>query len=242
MSAVIPDASLPLTWQTEGHARLPAGMPALEALLVHAPAWNDLPSDRYLRDGGRYRYRRHACFVYEPGGAELVRMPPRTHWQSTLYNALHGGMQRWFEPIDASVAGSAAFTGLLRGFGEVFAAIRAAPRWCIEAHQFRIDTADGIGRPTPEGAHRDGVDFVAIVLVRRDALRGGETRVFPADGSSGGQRFTMQHAGETLLLDDTRVIHETTPIQPLAPQVRGVRDTLVLTYRAGEFQGPAVAG
>jgi hypothetical protein len=28
---------------------------------------------------------------------------------------------------------------------------------CIEAHQFRIDTAEGIGRPTPEGAHRDGV-------------------------------------------------------------------------------------
>ena len=25
--------------------------------------WNDLPPDRYLRDGGRYRRRRHACFV-----------------------------------------------------------------------------------------------------------------------------------------------------------------------------------
>ena len=33
-----------------------------------------------------------------------------------------------------------------------------------EAHQV-IDTRDGIGRPTPEGAHRDGVDLVAVFLV-----------------------------------------------------------------------------
>jgi hypothetical protein len=38
-----------------------------------------------------------------------------------------------------------------------------------------------------------------------------------------------------LLLDDARVIHESTPIQPLSDQ--GHRDTLVLTYRAGGFQG-----
>jgi hypothetical protein len=41
-----------------------------------------------------------------------------------------------------------------------------------------------------------------------------------------------------LLLDDERVIHETTPIQPLAADERGWRDTLVLTYRRAGFQGP----
>ena len=39
-----------------------------------------------------------------------------------------------------------------------------------------------------------------------------------------------------LLLDDARVIHESTPIQPLAEH--GWRDTLVLTFRQGGFQGP----
>jgi hypothetical protein len=33
------------------------------------------------------------------------------------------------------------------------------------------------------------------------------------------------------------VIHESTPIQPLDPPREGHRDTLVLTYRAGGFQG-----
>ena len=26
-------------------------------------SWDGLPRDAYLRDGGRYRYRRHSCFV-----------------------------------------------------------------------------------------------------------------------------------------------------------------------------------
>jgi hypothetical protein len=38
-----------------------------------------------------------------------------------------------------------------------------------------------------------------------------------------------------LLLDDARVIHESTPIQPL--ESYGHRDTLVLTARAVGFQG-----
>jgi hypothetical protein len=104
----------------------------------------------------------------------------------------------------------------------------------VEAHQFRIDTADGIGRPTPEGAHRDGVDFVAVLLVGRNGISGGETRVFDATGPDG-QRFTLTEPWTLMLLDDERVIHESTPIQPLGDY--GYRDTLVLTYRAGSFQG-----
>jgi hypothetical protein len=53
-----------------------------------------------------------------------------------------------------------------------------------------------------------------------------------------GLRFTMSEPWTTLLLDDARVIHESTPIQPLAPY--GHRDTLVLTFRARGFQGPDV--
>jgi hypothetical protein len=34
------------------------------------------------------------------------------------------------------------------------------------------------------------------------------------------------------------MIHESTPIQPLDPGQPGYRDTLVLTFRAGGFQGP----
>ena len=211
-----------------------AGQP-LAALDPLAPSWNDLPPDEYLKDGGRYRHRRHSCFVAR--GGELALAPHRAHWQPVEYNALHGGMQRWFEPVDAAVANAGGWRGLVSGLAAVCDSVRGARPWFIEAHQFRIDTADGIGRPTPEGAHRDGVDVVAVLLVARERVKGGETRVFEAAGPAG-QRFTLVEPWTLLLLDDARVIHETTPIQPIDPDAPGGwRDTLVLTFRAGGFQG-----
>lgn len=224
---------------TAGYAFLPAAelAPVLDVDVAQLNPlqewWNSLPRDQYLRDGGRYRSRRHACFVQD--GGKLTLAPRRAHWQPTSYNALHGGLERWFEPIAPEVVEAPPWTQLVTSIGSLFAQVRPVERWFIEAHQFRIDTAGGIGRPTPEGAHRDGVDFVALVLVRRRNVRGGETHVFDANGPSG-VRFTMEEPWSVLLMDDARVIHETTPIQPDGED--GVRDTLVLTYRAGGFQAP----
>ncbi|HEX8704741.1 MAG TPA: 2OG-Fe dioxygenase family protein [Myxococcaceae bacterium] len=209
-----------------------ASAPALDAL---RSTWEELPPDGYLRDGGRYRSRRHSCFVVE---AETVTPAPhRAHWQPVEYNALHGGLERWFEPMMPAVVSQPVWPRLLRGLGACCSALKGPQPWYVEAHQFRIDTTNGIGRPTPEGAHRDGVDFVAVLLVGRQDIKGGETRVFEAHGPHG-IRFTLTEPWSALLLDDERVIHESTPIQPLADL--GYRDTLVLTYRAGGFQGPTL--
>jgi hypothetical protein len=200
-------------------------------------SWDDLPPDAHLKDGGRYRRRRHACFVAQTGAGSqpsLQAVPHRAHWQPLEYNALHGGMQRWFEPMQADVLAMPAWHSLLLGLAEVATGLKGAHTWFIEAHQFRIDTTDGIGRPTPEGAHRDGVDLVAVLLVARHGIKGGETRVFEAQGPQG-QRFTLVEPWSALLLDDERVIHESTPIQPLGDL--GWRDTLVITLRQGGFQG-----
>ncbi len=227
--------------QARGHAVLAAAglrellgttAAALDAL---RPSWADLPPDAHLRDGGRYRRRRHACFVVE--GDAVTRVPHRAHWQPLEYNALHGGLERWFDPMRADVIAQPVWSRLLAALSAQCTARRGAQPWFVEAHQFRIDTTDGIGRPTPEGAHRDGVDFVAVLLIDRHGIKGGETRVFEADGPAG-LRFTMSEPWTTLLLDDARVIHESTPIQPLLAD--GYRDTLVLTFRAGGFQGPGM--
>ena len=213
------------------------------ALQQWSASWNDLAVDAYLRDGGRYRRRRHSCFVVRPDGLigpagpdgphSVTHVPHRAHWQPVEYNALHGGMQRQFEPMPQALVRQASWDQLLAWLGMVASAIKGAQPWFVEAHQFRIDTTDGIGRPTPEGAHRDGVDLVAVFLVQREAIKGGETRVFAADNQHG-QRFTLDEPWSLLLLDDARVIHESTPIMPTAEG--GLRDTLVVTLRAHGFQ------
>ena len=236
-----PQALLPQL-RERGYAVLaPVGVASLcgfgpQALDGLKPAWDDLQPDHYLKDGGNYRKRRHSCFVAEDG--VLQQVPHRMHWQSVDYNALHGGMQRWFAPMEPAVVAQPAWSQLLLALARVCSLRMPVPRWSIEAHQFRIDTADGLGRPTPEGAHRDGVDFVAVLLVARNGVKGGETRVFEANGPDG-QRFTLTEPWSLLLLDDARVIHESTPIQP--QDDFGYRDTLVLTYRAAGFQGDDIA-
>jgi hypothetical protein len=207
------------------------------ALAAWRPFWDRLPPDRYLRDGGRYRFRRHGCFVAEADGQTLAQAPHRPHWQPLAYNALHGGIERHFEPIEPALVAQPLWRRWLLATAARASALKGAQRWFIEAHVFRIDTSDGIGRPTPEGAHRDGVDLVAVMLIDRQDIKGAETRVFAAEGRAG-QRFTLTEPGSVLWLDDERVIHESTPIQPLQAGGHGHRDTLVVTVRAGGFQGP----
>jgi len=208
----------------------------LPELLALQSFWGDLPPDAHLRDGGRYRRRRHSCFVVENG--QVAQVPHRAHWQPVEYNALHGGIERWFEPMAPAMAQAPAFAALLQALAVCATGLRPqVGRWYCEAHPFRIDCTDGIGRPTPEGAHRDGVDLVAVVLVARHNVKGAETRVFDARGPQG-MRFTLTEPWSVLLLDDERVIHESTPIQPLDPAQAAYRDTLVLTLRQQGFQGP----
>ncbi len=212
----------------------------LQQLQALESSWDDLPADQYLKDGGRYRRRRHASLVVQ--GAQVRQTPHRAHWQPLSYNALHGGMKRWFEPMHPQVLAQAVWQRLLGWLGQVASSVQGAQAWYTEVHQFRIDTTDGIGRPTPEGAHRDGVNWVAVFLVGRHGIKGGETRVFDVD-SPRGQRFTLSEPWSLLLLDDQRVVHETTPIQPMDGE--GWRDTLVITLRANGFldePAPTAAG
>ncbi len=216
----------------------PAGLAAfldhpLSALESLKAEWDDLPADAFLKDGGRYRRRRHSSFIVND--RDVRQVAHRAHYQPLQYNALHGGMLRMFEPMKPEVVTQPVMTKLLQSIAQVCSSIKGTQPWYVEAHQFRIDTANGIGRPTPEGAHRDGVDFVAILFVGRENVRGGESRIFEFNGRHG-QRFTLSEPWTLLLLDDQRVIHESTPIQPTAEG--GHRDTLVLTFRAGGFLEP----
>jgi hypothetical protein len=108
----ITKAALVTTLNTTGYAVLPPAS-AFELLGCTAqdaadwlPSWNDLTPDAYLKDGGHYRRRRHSCFVVNH--LEVQQTPHRAHWQPLEYNALHGGMQRMFEPMSAYVAQSPA--------------------------------------------------------------------------------------------------------------------------------------
>ncbi|MCJ2183276.1 2OG-Fe dioxygenase family protein [Novosphingobium sp. 1949] len=200
-----------------------------------AASWEDLGDDRYMADGGRYRRRRYAAFARK--GAGLVRKAHQPHYQSRDYNPLNGDVQRWFAPVSETIAAhpvtQAIFALCLQSIDAASGheAGHAVP-WQVEFHQFRIEASSGeAGRPTPEGMHRDGVDWVFVMLVRRENVRDGVTEIGDADGAPLG-RFLLQAPGDAVLLDDRRIRHGVTEIHPLDPERPAFRDVLVVTFAA----------
>jgi len=196
-----------------------------------AESWNDLGLDRFMADGGRYRRRRFAAFSVSP--ERTARKPHQPHYQSRDYNGLNGGVQRWFEPIRDPVADHPVTRAVLREGLALFHPLTADPprSWHVELHQFRIEAGDGeTGLPTPEGTHRDGVDWVIVMLVDRHNVASGVTDIFAANGERLGA-FTLEQARDMVFLDDHRVLHGVTAIRPLKPGEAARRDVLVATFR-----------
>ena len=198
-----------------------------------AASWDDLGLDTYMADGGRYRKRRHAAFGMMPGAEAMQRKPHQPHYQSRDYNTLNGGVERWFQPVLPAVGAGATMTAILRACRDLFDRLTSVPVWHIEAHQFRIEARAGeAGRPTPEGMHRDGVDHVLVLLVRRENVRSGETSTHDLAGAKLGS-FTLTEPLDAALVDDNRVFHGVTPVEPVDPAKPAFRDVLVVTFRRG---------
>jgi hypothetical protein len=222
----------------QGYARSPAeetgallGPVALADWAGFADSWNDLGRDGVKADGGRYRKRRFAAFAATP--ESVVRKPHQPHYQSGDYNALNGGVQGWFEPVTDAIADHPVTRAVIEQGLAIFHPITPQPpaSWHVELHQFRIEAGDAeAGLPTPEGAHRDGVDWVIVMLVDRVNVLSGVTNIYAPGGKSLGS-FTLTAPADMVLLDDLRVLHGVTPIRPEDPTRPALRDVLVVTFR-----------
>jgi hypothetical protein len=246
VSAAVPiNTSLQATIERDGYAFVEGS--AMRSLLaaagplldweMFAASWNDLELDTYMKDGARYRRRRHAVFAAAPHAA-IVRQPHQPHFQTVEYNPLHGGVERWFEPVAEATGSSPTLQTILSFCQTLFQSMSpAVAAWRIEVHQFRIEARGGeLGRPTPEGRHRDGVDYVLVLLIARRNIARGMTTVHALDGRELGH-FTLTHPFDAALVDDARVAHGVTPVEPIDPEQPAYRDVLVVTFRRLEAGG-----
>lgn len=198
-----------------------------------AASWDELGVDSYMADGGRYRRRRFACF--RAGADGVVRKPHQPHYQSRDYNPMNGGVQRWFEPVTGAIGVHPALSSILSSCHQLFDRLtppgQRPASWHVEVHQFRIEALPGReGRPTPEGMHRDGVDWVLVLLVSRVNIASGETSISDLAKHPLGS-FTLAEPLDAAVTDDNRVYHGVTPVTPLDPAAPAHRDVLVVTFR-----------
>lgn len=195
-------------------------------------SWDTLALDPYLAETRRQRRRRHAVYSISTTG-EIVREPHQTHYQALEYNALQGGIARSFEPVPSAIGEGECMSSLLALARDTFTPLHAAPsRWHVEAHQMRIEATDANpGEPTPEGVHRDGVDYVLVLLIARRNISSGTTTIFTPTKRPLGA-FTLTVPFDAALIDDTRVWHGVTAVRPLVATQAAYRDVLVLTLKA----------
>ena len=198
--------------------------------IAFAASWDDLGVDNYMADHGRYRRRRHAAFRITPEGIEP--QPHRPHYQSRNHNPLNGGVLRWFDQVTPATSGSL-LSEIMAICRSIFQRSEDGTVLCdslVEMHQFRIEPGDsGAAKPTPEGMHRDGVDWVCVMLVDRLNVKQGITIVDRADGVRLGS-FTLRDPFDAMFIDDRRVTHGVTPISRVDPARPAHRDVLVLTF------------
>lgn len=205
---------------------------ALDDWQAFVDSWDRLEPDAYLASVGRYRRRRHAVFSAERTGP-IRRELHQPHYQSLKYNPLQGDIERWFEPVAESVSDGPTLSSILAFTRDFFGNLSPdTGAWHIEVHQFRIEALPGEpGQPTPEGVHRDGVDYVLVLLVDRTNIVSGTTTIHDADGRQLGS-FTLTAPLDAALVDDARVFHGVTAVTPEDPSLSAHRDVLVVTLRA----------
>ncbi len=200
-----------------------------EAWDAFSQSWNDLSADNFLSDGGHYRYRRYSVFNWSMIKSELQLLPHEPHFQSTYRNNMNGGINREFDAFKKATI----MNPLLKSLVSYIApriSLKAEKQWRIQAHQFRIQANTGeAGQPTPEGIHRDGADFILIMVLDRQNIRGGVNHIYD-DAKRLVFGGILENAGDAVLIDDSAVWHGVSEVYPMNESKPAYRDVLVLTF------------
>lgn len=192
--------------------------------------WDGLINDRFMNDGGTYRLRRYSQFTLNTRQNNLLLMPHIPYSQPSYINALNGGIARYYEPLEKAQIESPFLQGYLRWLGNIFSKVSGNYNWLINMHPYRIKaTKNSSGKPTPEGLHRDGVDFITTLMIQRYNVCGGVSVVTDLTGKDI-VSWELKEPCDLLIADDTAVMHKVSEIFPLDSKSPSHRDVLVVAF------------
>ncbi|MFC9236440.1 2OG-Fe dioxygenase family protein [Streptomyces decoyicus] len=198
-------------------------------------SWNSLSQDGYMADGGTYRERRYSEFSYDAGAGSMTLLAHVPYSQTMEVNYLNGGIERHFEPFEPHVADSPVLRSVFQWCADSLSQTVGEATWKIQTFQNRIlARSDEDGQPTPEGMHRDGVDFVLTLLIERNSIDGGVSAVYEAQTKECLKEVELTDPGEFLFADDERLLHSVTPLTPSAADGLGHRDVLIAMFTRTE--------
>jgi hypothetical protein len=222
-----------VTYRKWSYGSLP--LPSTEEWDEFARFWDDLPQDPYVTpDHGTVRFRRLGRLLVPggQGGDPRAEILPNGHFlQSKSVNSVYGDQRRDFAPLAPEMYANGYFRAAL---GHDLTTIRKIvpidPAWLITVHLVRIAAAGAISSaPAPEGRHKDGHDFIALHLIRRRNCDGGASSLYRDGDRLPVLERTLEHAMETIVIDDRAMEHEVSPITARESQI-ATRDMMIVDF------------
>lgn len=226
--------------ESSGYLALPAdrlkaslGSEAIAAYPELAESFSRLVADRFMGDGGSYRLRRYDRYLLSPEApGKLSLVGDHSILQSLEDNPLNGGVKRTFEPLEQSVRDNVLMRALIDHDIEIVS--RVEPSFLekpvfVGVHQVRIVALPEVeGKPSPEGIHRDAERFTFQHMWARNAVDGGEFRVYDEDKT---ERFAwLQTEPLDSILFQGTTWHGATPIRCQPGSEKGWRDIFLIDF------------
>jgi hypothetical protein len=196
-----------------------------------ARSWQNLHQDTFMADGGKYRFRRYSEFSLDPVNKQITTLDHVPYRQTKKNNYLNGDIDRLYSPMKEEIQTNEAFRQVLLTCADVILQLQDSEEWLVQVFQNRIIASnESLGKPTPEGVHRDGVDFVLSLMIKYHNIGGGESSAYAEDGTSLKAKITLKEPGDFILLDDAFMKHSVEPIFRINPNEEGYRDVLIAMF------------
>lgn len=195
-----------------------------------AQCWDDLLLDEHMRDGGTYRYRRYSQFEYDTVADKLTLLEHAPYEQSMTINKLNGGFKRHYEPLEMRMIENEFFRGLMAWMAQAYSGVSGHKKWNIKLHPYRIVATEGAGDPSPEGLHRDGVDFITSFMIKKCNVSGGVSTITTPEEVKLSE-VTLEQPGDIVIADDEQTKHGVSPIEIIdSNKSVAYRDVFVIAF------------
>lgn len=183
-----------------------------------------------MGDGGKYRYRRYSEFSIFFNTKTIQPLPHVAYYQSKENNYLNGGIHRMYAPIENHIKQDPILQHIMLSCTEIIDELKPDEEWFIQFFQNRvIAMQDKKGKPTPEGVHRDGVDFVLTLMINYKNINGGASFIYANDEKTLKANVLLKQPGSFILLNDTFMKHSVDPIISLNDNF-SYRDVLIAMF------------
>jgi hypothetical protein len=199
-------------------------------------SWDRLVVDQYMKEGDTYRERRFCKYLVDAASMSFVGLEDFFFFQDISVNRYAGNLLREFAPVEAHIRKGRILQAIIaRCLESILVCLDSSEtRWRVYVHQFRINCNRALtGRPTPEGLHRDGHDFISMHLISRVNVVGGASIICDRDGRSL-TNATLTNPLDGFVINDRSVLHGVTPITS-EDGYPGHRDMLIIDYNREEY-------